>query len=251
MFYIAKTRETPIITTQHAASHEKQQYARLISQRIRQTYQPILATSEYVQIHAHHLLYHMSQRASSSLHTDTRTCLIAVTVMTKKSGRPLVTGLVGVSTITCREKNPNVLLTTGFQAAEETKTSGNGGKRVLSPLRAEPSRGGRKGRGTREGRAQTSPGVLSSTLRRKQSLLLKTDGCPSGGKNPIRSSLKPTFDLALVGSKSVDERAVENGLHKHNSSKRGCQQACSHHRMYWRGPRQGRRTGQRPQQRIK
>lgn len=28
------------------------------------------------------------------------TCLIAVTVMTKNKGRPLVTGLVGVSTIT-------------------------------------------------------------------------------------------------------------------------------------------------------
>lgn len=31
------------------------------------------------------------------------TCLMAVTVITKKSGRPLVTGLVGVSTITCRQ----------------------------------------------------------------------------------------------------------------------------------------------------
>lgn len=29
------------------------------------------------------------------------TCLIAVTVITKNKGRPLVTGLVGVSTITC------------------------------------------------------------------------------------------------------------------------------------------------------
>lgn len=31
------------------------------------------------------------------------TCLIAVTVMTKNSGKPLVTGLVGVSTITYRK----------------------------------------------------------------------------------------------------------------------------------------------------
>ena len=29
------------------------------------------------------------------------TCLMAVTVITKNNGRPLVTGLVGVSTITC------------------------------------------------------------------------------------------------------------------------------------------------------
>lgn len=62
---------------------------------------------------------------------------MAVTVMTKKSGRPLVTGLVGVSTITCREKT--VLLSPGFWAAEETKTLVNGGKRVLIPLRAGQS----------------------------------------------------------------------------------------------------------------
>lgn len=33
------------------------------------------------------------------------TCLMAVTVMTKNNGRPLVTGLVGVSTITCRREH--------------------------------------------------------------------------------------------------------------------------------------------------
>lgn len=33
------------------------------------------------------------------------TCFIAVTVMTKKSGSPLVTGLVGVSIINCKTKN--------------------------------------------------------------------------------------------------------------------------------------------------
>ena len=32
------------------------------------------------------------------------TCLMAVTVMTKNSGRPLVTGLVGVSIISCRKQ---------------------------------------------------------------------------------------------------------------------------------------------------
>ena len=32
------------------------------------------------------------------------TCLMAVTVMTKNSGRPLVTGLVGVSIISCKEE---------------------------------------------------------------------------------------------------------------------------------------------------
>lgn len=88
--------------------------------RVHQTYQPVLVTSESIKIHAYHFLYHTSQRASSSPHVDTCTCLIAVTVMTKKSGRPLVTGLVGVSTITCREKK-TILLTTGFQAAEDTK----------------------------------------------------------------------------------------------------------------------------------
>lgn len=33
------------------------------------------------------------------------TCFIAVTVMTKKSGSPLVTGLVGVSIINWKTKN--------------------------------------------------------------------------------------------------------------------------------------------------
>lgn len=34
--------------------------------------------------------------------SDVLTCLMAVTVITKNKGKPLVTGLVGVSTITCR-----------------------------------------------------------------------------------------------------------------------------------------------------
>lgn len=39
------------------------------------------------------------------------TCLIAVTVITKNKGRPLVTGLVGVSTITYWGNERNVMLT--------------------------------------------------------------------------------------------------------------------------------------------
>lgn len=39
------------------------------------------------------------------------TCLIAVTVITKNKGRPLVTGLVGVSTITYWGEKINVMLT--------------------------------------------------------------------------------------------------------------------------------------------
>lgn len=38
------------------------------------------------------------------------TCLIAVTVMTNKSGSPLVTGLVGVSIINCNKKNKYFLV---------------------------------------------------------------------------------------------------------------------------------------------
>lgn len=38
------------------------------------------------------------------------TCLMAVTVMTKNKGRPLVTGLVGVSTITWWEKEAHAVL---------------------------------------------------------------------------------------------------------------------------------------------
>lgn len=42
--------------------------------------------------------------------TKLLTCLIAVTVMTNKSGSPLVTGLVGVSIINCNERNKNFLV---------------------------------------------------------------------------------------------------------------------------------------------
>lgn len=36
------------------------------------------------------------------------TCLMAVTVMTKNKGKPLVTGLVGVSTITFKKRTHNI-----------------------------------------------------------------------------------------------------------------------------------------------
>lgn len=42
--------------------------------------------------------------------SNSLTCFIAVTVMTKNKGRPLVTGLVGVSTITYAKKKQNTCL---------------------------------------------------------------------------------------------------------------------------------------------
>lgn len=38
------------------------------------------------------------------------TCLMAVTVMTKNKGKPLVTGLVGVSTITFKKKDTHNII---------------------------------------------------------------------------------------------------------------------------------------------
>lgn len=42
--------------------------------------------------------------------TELLTCLIAVTVMTNKSGSPLVTGLVGVSIINCNKMDKDFLV---------------------------------------------------------------------------------------------------------------------------------------------
>lgn len=96
--------------------------------------------------------------------------------MTKKSGRPLVTGLVGVSTITCREKS--VLLTTGFQAAEEN--AGNRGKRVLGTLGVSHSpaeEGGKEGAHEKDQHRQSEQAAILSPEDHVMSL---------GGKKPFQ-----------------------------------------------------------------
>lgn len=126
MLYVAKIRETNQ-HTQQATSLEKCQDTCLnLLRRVHQIYQPFLVTSEYIQKHNHNFLHYTSQRASSSPQTDVFTCLIAVTVMTKKSGRPLVTGLVGVSTITCRDKTYCCLKPA---VSRRKKNSGSGRKK--------------------------------------------------------------------------------------------------------------------------
>lgn len=58
------------------------------------------------------------------------TCLMAVTVMTKNKGRPLVTGLVGVSTITWWEKEAHAVLghnTAHMKAASQEINPGQTG----------------------------------------------------------------------------------------------------------------------------
>lgn len=54
----------------------------------------------------HTMLYWTSshKKAQVSVWPVSLTCLMAVTVMTKKRGSPLVTGLVGVSMINCEDK---------------------------------------------------------------------------------------------------------------------------------------------------
>lgn len=46
------------------------------------------------------------------------TCFMAVTVITKKRGRPLVTGLVGVSMISCKGERDSGRETQGQQRGE-------------------------------------------------------------------------------------------------------------------------------------
>lgn len=145
------------------------------------------------------------------------------------------------------QRGKNVLLTTGFQAAEETKTLVTGEKGCSAPwgeVTAQQRREGRKGHTRR-----TGTDIPRSALLHLEKTTIpppEDRGMSSGGKNLIRSSLKPKF--ALMGSKSLDEWAAGDGLHKHNYSKCGCQQACSHHGTCWR---QGRRMGQKQQQRMK
>lgn len=140
---------------------------------------------------------------------------MAVTVMTKKRGRPLVIGLVGVSTITCGQKEhtgDNLL-----SGSRRNKSSGHWCKRVLGTLgckvyyRTPAQKEGRKGH-----TGKASKGILRmlSSISRQIHLLLKAMGCPHVGKKSFRSSLKSQFDLTLVGSKSLDERVASDGLQK-------------------------------------
>lgn len=122
-------------------------------------------------------------RQSSSPQITAFTCLMAVTVMTKKRGRPLVIGLVGVSTITCRQKEhtgDNLL-----SGSRRNKSSGHWCKRVLGTLGCKayyhtPAQEGRKGH-----TGKASKGILRmlSSVSRQIHLLLKAMGCPHVGKS--------------------------------------------------------------------
>lgn len=60
------------------------------------------------------------------------TCFMAVTVITKKRGRPLVTGLVGVSMMSCKEKGQMG----GRKEGEvEEGTTQRGGRKIWSEVK--------------------------------------------------------------------------------------------------------------------